>query len=62
MSSDDSKRQGSTRWVIPGIGMHVQFRCDTCRVNRPTLGRKRTRTGWMCVGCVRAKDAQKVAA
>ena len=62
MSSDDSKRQGSTGFTMPGIGLYVQFRCDTCRVNRPTLGRKRTRTGWMCVGCVKAKEAQKVAA
>ena len=62
MSSDDNKRQGSQGFVPAGIGMHISFRCDGCGKNRPTLGRKRARIGWACVGCVRAREAQKVAA
>lgn len=61
MSSDDNARQGSRGFVAAGVGMYISFRCDGCKTNRPTLGRKRTRIGWACSHCVRAK-AEKVAA
>jgi hypothetical protein len=61
MSSDDSKRQGSAGFTHAGIGALMTFKCDDCRQIRTTGGRKKTRIGWRCVGCVRAK-AEKVAA
>jgi hypothetical protein len=61
MSSDDSKRQGSRGFAHAGIGMTLTFKCSDCNLPRSTAGRKKTRIGWRCVGCVRAK-AEKVAA
>ena len=63
MSSDDSKRQGSQGFVQSGVGHACGYQCDYCRRRTTRVeGRRRTRLGWMCALCVRAKDAQKVSA
>lgn len=62
MSHDDSKRQGSRGFIPAGIGHQCLFRCSDCNQARSTAGRKRTRIGWRCAGCVRMKVAQKDAA
>jgi hypothetical protein len=62
MSHDDSKRQGSSGFVQAGVGHACGYQCDYCRRRTTNVtGRKRTRLGWMCAGCVKAKEA-KVAA
>lgn len=57
MSSDtaDRTRRDVSHWNRgPGAGMVMRFRCMTCQESKPLDGRRKTKRGWACAGCVAA--------
>lgn len=58
--SDSSRRPADTGFDHVGVGHANSWSCDHCgRKSGIFTGRKKTRRGWACAGCVRGgKDKQ----
>jgi hypothetical protein len=58
MSSDDSSRVGSRKFVSAGIGLHMTWYCMGCQQHRRVLGSKGRGLGKRCAECT-AKRKEK---
>lgn len=54
MISDDAKTSEPPKHKQPGPGLPCTFKCDVCRLQKLTGGRRLMRGGlWRCAACVR---------